>query len=65
LLSLIDEGIGFALKKLDKKKLKILDGFSGSGVVSRNLKRYANLLYTNDLELYSYIINKCYLSNSF
>jgi len=64
LLSLIDEGIGFALKKLDKKKLKILDGFSGSGVVSRNLKRYANLLYTNDLELYSYIINKCYLSNT-
>ena len=39
------------------------DLFSGSGVVARSLKRYSNVLYVNDLEKYSCIINDCYLTN--
>lgn len=50
-------------KKLGKKKLRVLDGFSGSGSVSRLLKYYSKELYVNDLEDYSETINKCYLAN--
>ncbi len=63
LLSVIDEGIYYCINKLGKNKVSIFDGFSGSGIVSRNSKRFATSLYVNDLELYSSIINKCYLSN--
>ena len=63
LLSLIDKGIYYCQKRINKKKLSILDGFSGSGVVSRNLKRFSSILYSNDLESYSFVVNKCYLSN--
>ena len=40
-----------------------LDGFSGSGVVARMLKYHSEILFVNDMEYYSYIINQCYLSN--
>jgi len=63
LFSFIEEGIKTVKKKFNKKKYIILDGFAGSGAVSRYLKRYSKILYVNDLEYYSYIINKCYLSN--
>jgi adenine-specific DNA-methyltransferase len=46
---------------LSKDKLNIVDGFSGSSVVSRDLSYIANNIYTNDLELYSYIMAYCYL----
>ena len=45
------------------KNIKMFDGFSGSGVVSRLFKYHCNELYVNDIEKYSYIINDCYLSN--
>jgi len=63
LLDFIGEALGIIKKDLNKNKLNILDGFSGSGVVSRYLKQHANILYSNDFEYYSYIIGKCYLSN--
>lgn len=63
LLPFIGEGISFVMKKLGKNKLSCLDVFSGSGVVSRFLKQYSSILCVNDLELYSKIINECYLSN--
>lgn len=63
LLMFIGESVKFTQTRLGKKKLDILDGFAGSGVVSRFFKRSANALYSNDLELYSEIIAKCYLSN--
>lgn len=50
-------------KEIGKHKLSIFDGFSGSGVTSRLFKAYSNDLYVNDLEYYSYILSKCYLSN--
>ena len=63
LLGFIERGIGVIIKRTGKEKLDIFEAFSGSGVVARFLKRYANRLIVNDLELYSEIINRCYLSN--
>jgi adenine-specific DNA-methyltransferase len=50
-------------KQLNKEKLRAMDGFAGSGVVSRLLKFHCSDLVVNDLERYSYLVNKCYLSN--
>src|SRR5574344_410301 len=63
LLDFIGSGVKIVQKDLKKDKLDIVDIFSGSGIVSRYLKKYSNSLTTNDLEDYSYILNKCYLSN--
>jgi adenine-specific DNA-methyltransferase len=41
--------------------LKILDGFAGSGVVSRALMQYCSELHSNDMEYYSYILLRCFL----
>lgn len=63
LLDFIGDGIEIIKDDLGKDKLVIADVFSGSGIVSRYLKQYSSKLITNDLEDYSYTINKCYLSN--
>ena len=46
---------------LNKDKINIVDGFAGSSVVSRELSYVSNDIYTNDMELYSYLMAKCYL----
>jgi adenine-specific DNA-methyltransferase len=46
---------------LSKDKLNIVDGFAGSSVVSRELTYISENLYTNDMELYSYLMSYCYL----
>ena len=61
-LNLISDEVLKIEKKLGRK-LNILDGFSGSGVVSRMLKKHSNFLISNDIEKYSETINKCYLTN--
>lgn len=63
LLTNIDETICEIKTKLGKDKLTICDMFSGSGIVARLFKQHAEHLMVNDLELYSSIINKCYLTN--
>jgi len=50
-------------KLLVKDKLNIVDGFAGSSVVSRELSYISDNLYTNDMELYSYLMAYCYLVN--
>lgn len=50
-------------QKEGKTKLKIGDGFSGTGIVSRLFKSYASVLYTNDIADYSFSLNQCFLSN--
>jgi len=65
LLNLINKVIVSISQKLNKKKISFLDGFSGSGIVSRRLKCYSSVIYANDIELYSKIVNQCYLSNMF
>lgn len=57
------EEIILKLEKEKGSKLKIGEGFSGSGIVSRLLKKHACELYTNDIAGYSETLNKCYLSN--
>lgn len=59
--------IGAALvrvkRRLGRRKLSILDGFSGSGVVSRFFKAHAHRLVANDLEDYATAVSRCYLRN--
>jgi adenine-specific DNA-methyltransferase len=45
-------------KTLGKDKMNIMDGFSGSAVVSRKLSNISSTIYSNDLETYAYIIAK-------
>ncbi|MBU0955144.1 MAG: DNA adenine methylase [Spirochaetes bacterium] len=63
LLELIGQGLAVASRRLRRSRLRVFDVFSGSGVVARYCKRYASSLVVNDLELYSSIINQCYLAN--
>jgi adenine-specific DNA-methyltransferase len=59
--------IGIAVERvkqrLGKGKLRVVDLFSGSGVVSRYLKAHASLLISNDIEDYATVISRCYLRN--
>lgn len=48
-------------KLLGKDNLKIMDGFAGSCVVSRQLSYIASEIWTNDLEKYSYLMARCNL----
>mgnify|MGYP004511581831 FL=1 len=63
LLSFIGKAVDIVRKDLDKDRLEIVDMFSGSGIVARYLKQYSSKIIANDLENYSYTLNKCYLSN--
>lgn len=63
LLPFINQGIKRIKKKLSKKKLITLDGFSGSGAVARLLKYHSDQLWVNDFEDYCEVLNKCYLAN--
>lgn len=63
LLNDIDLEVEHILKELNIQKGNLCDLFSGSGIVARSLKKYSNMLYVNDLEKYSCIINECYLTN--
>ena len=63
LLNNIGAEIELIQKELNQDKLVTLDLFSGSGVVARYLKQFSSMVYANDMEAYSKIINECYLSN--
>lgn len=45
--------------------INFLDGFAGSGIISRLAKTQANVtnLYSNDWEYYSFVLNSCFLQN--
>ncbi|MDI9354941.1 MAG: DNA adenine methylase [Cyanobium sp. MAG06] len=63
LLPFLNKYILAIKKKINKDKLISLDGFAGSGVVSRLLLNYSDYLVSNDIENYAYIINKSYLTS--
>lgn len=63
LLDFIGTALSEIKKNLGKDKISFFDVFSGSGIVSRYAKQHSDYIIANDLELYSKIINKCYLSN--
>lgn len=64
LLPFINESISEIKCRLAKKKLVMLDGFSGSGSVSRLFLIHSEKLVSNDLEQYARIINKTYLTSA-
>lgn len=63
LLPLIGQAVDTVLTATGRKKLAFLDIFSGTGVVSRYLKKHSRLIITNDIEAYSRVTNQCYLTN--
>lgn len=63
LLPFIGQGVAMVQQRLGRQQLRCFDAFSGSGVVSRYLKRFSELLYSNDLENYAAVLNRCYLAN--
>ena len=63
LLGFIGKAVDRIRRRLAKDRLTIVDLFSGSGVVSRYFKQFAAHLLANDLEPYSEVTNRCYLTN--
>ena len=63
LLGQIGNAVAWVKQRLGKKHLRIMDAFSGSGVVSRFMKAHSSLLISNDIEAYAAVINRCYLGN--
>ena len=63
LLHTLDRAVARVRSRLGKDKLRILDAFAGSGVVSRFFKQHSELLVSNDLERYAKVIAECYLRN--
>ena len=63
LLGQIGGAVEQVKRRLGRDRLRILDAFSGSGVVSRFFKAHAGLLISNDLESYAAVAGRCYLRN--
>jgi len=63
LLPFLNQAIVEIKKNLGKDKIISLDGFAGSGSVSRLLKYHSDNLFVNDLESYAFTINSAYLEN--
>lgn len=59
----IRSAIHKVLSRLQKDRLHVYDAFSGSGVISRLLKAYSSVIFTNDIEDYAATISRCYLTN--
>ncbi|HEY6894553.1 MAG TPA: DNA adenine methylase, partial [Rhodanobacteraceae bacterium] len=59
--------IGLAVERvkarLGKRKLRALDAFAGSGVVSRFLKAHCDYLASTDIEDYAEMLGRCHLAN--
>ena len=64
LLAPILSAVDTVKRRLGCDRLRSLDLFSGSGIVSRALKAHSSVLYANDLEFYASVINECYLANA-
>ena len=63
LLPFLGAGVAVVKEALGKARISFFDAFSGSGIVSRFMKRHASLIIANDLERYSEVVNRCYLTN--
>ena len=63
LLGPIGRAVEQVKRRLGKRRLRVFDAFSGSGVVSRYLKAHASFLASNDLEDYAAVTARCYLRN--
>lgn len=63
LLWQIGAAVARVKERLGKDRLRILDAFSGSGVVSRYFKAHASFLASNDFEDYAAVSARCHLRN--
>ena len=63
LLPAIGAAVATVQQRLGRTQLRVLDAFSGSGIVSRFFKRHARSLVANDLEDYAAVAARCYLRN--
>lgn len=63
LLPQIEDTVEMVRNRLGRDRLRILDAFSGSGVVSRLFKRFADEIVVNDFEGYARVVSECFLSN--
>jgi adenine-specific DNA-methyltransferase len=63
LLRHVSRAIEKVKQRLGKDRIRILDAFSGSGVVSRYCKAHAEYLAANDIEAYAAVTSHCYLRN--
>lgn len=63
LLRQIQAAVWQVRDQLGGRRLRVLDAFSGSGVVSRSLKSHADCLISNDIEDYAAVVGRCYLTN--
>ena len=50
-------------ERLGGRRLRALDAFAGSGVVSRFLKAHCAYLASNDIEAYAEVLGRCHLAN--
>ena len=57
----INQAVVEVRNRLGGRKLRSIDLFSGSGFVSRLLKKHSSLVASNDLELYAEAIGHCFL----
>ena len=63
LLAPIEAAVEQVKRRLGRDLLACFDVFSGSGIVSRFLKRHASHLIANDLEAYAAVASRCFLTN--
>jgi adenine-specific DNA-methyltransferase len=63
LLPHIEAAVERVAARLGRRRLRCMDVFSGSGVVSRLLKRHCATLVANDLEDYAAVVSRCHLAN--
>ena len=59
----IERAVREVRDRVGGRKLRSLDLFSGSGFVSRLLKKHSSLIAANDMEAYARAVSECYLSN--
>jgi len=64
LLEPIEMAVREVRTHLGGRRLKVLDAFSGSGVISRMMKSHATMIVANDIEEYARVISECYLTNA-
>jgi adenine-specific DNA-methyltransferase len=60
LLNFLEESI---YSIVDKSKFTFLDLFAGTGIVGQHFKSLGNKIIANDLQYYSYVLNKNYIEN--
>lgn len=63
LLNPIAEALKTVQAETGRDKLHLFDGFTGSGIVSRLFKAYAERVVSNDLEPYARVAADCFLAN--